>query len=45
MFPELQGSKYCYVNLEAEAVRWSSEHPELFSAGGNPLLIPPSANA
>jgi len=40
MFPELEGSKYCYVNLEAEAVRWSGEHPELFSAGGNPLLDP-----
>jgi murein DD-endopeptidase MepM/ murein hydrolase activator NlpD len=40
MFPELQGSKYCYVNLEDEAVRWSSEHPELFAGVGNPLLDP-----
>lgn len=40
MFPELQGSKYCYVNLEAEAVRWSGEHPELFSGRANPLLDP-----
>ena len=40
MFPELQDSKYCYVNLDDEAVRWAGEHPGLFSAGGNPLLDP-----
>ena len=40
MFPGLRGSKYCYVNLDAEAVRWSGEHPELFSAGDNSLLDP-----
>ena len=41
MFPELQGGKYCHVSLEAEAVRWSGEHRELFSAAGNPFLDPP----
>jgi len=40
MFPELQNSKYCYVNLDDEAVRWSGEHPELFSGGKNALLDP-----
>jgi murein DD-endopeptidase MepM/ murein hydrolase activator NlpD len=40
MFPELQGEKHCSVNLEAEAVRWRNEHPELFRAGANPLLDP-----
>ena len=40
MFPGLQGSKCCYVNLEAEAVRWSGEHPDVFAGGGNPLLDP-----
>ena len=40
MFPELQGSRCGYVNLDEEAVLWSEAHPELFSAGPNPLLDP-----
>ncbi|MCE5308301.1 MAG: peptidoglycan DD-metalloendopeptidase family protein [Acidobacteriales bacterium] len=40
MFPELRGQTYCYVNLDAEAVRWNLEHPDLFAGEGNPLLDP-----
>ncbi len=40
MFPGLENSKCCYVNLDAEAARWTQEHPEMFAGGRNPLLDP-----
>jgi murein DD-endopeptidase MepM/ murein hydrolase activator NlpD len=40
LFPGLEGKRRCQVNLDAECVRWSSRHPELFQSFANPLLDP-----
>lgn len=40
MLPEFNNQPHCGIDLDDEAARWSSEHPELFAAGSNPLLDP-----
>lgn len=40
MFPDLRDLRRAHVDLEAEAARFEASHPELFSAGRNPLLDP-----